>query len=157
MQAAVFRLEGQNYRSKDWFVFNSFSPKTKNVSPQKTQYRKNCWNGQSRDWLVTDYFSPFENLSVWDWKLKPILIPEAVADNILLTLVISHKPHLNFSSDLLLFSCNIQRVCEGNFSIGINIVDNEKHNRCMILWCITLSFKLVHKINVVNLLMCPGM
>ena len=28
-----------------------------------------------RDWLMTNYFSPFEKLSVWDWKLKPILIP----------------------------------------------------------------------------------
>ena len=42
---------------------------------KKTQYWKICWNGQSRDWLMTNYFSPFEKLSVWDWKLKPILIP----------------------------------------------------------------------------------
>ena len=76
---AVFRLEGQNFRSKDWFVFNSFSPRTKNVSPQKTQCRKNCRNGQSKDWLVIDYFSPFEDLSVWDWKLKQILIPESMS------------------------------------------------------------------------------
>ena len=54
---------------------DNFSPRTKNVSPQKTQCRKNCRNRQSRDWLVKNYFIPFEILSVRDWKLKPILIP----------------------------------------------------------------------------------
>ena len=78
---SVFRLEQQNFRSKDWYViFKSFSPRTKNVKPQKTQCRKNCRNGQSRDWLVTYYFSPFEMLSVRDWKLKLILIPVVMCD-----------------------------------------------------------------------------
>ena len=30
---------------------------------------------------MTNYFSPFEKLSVWDWKLKPILIPDEVNHN----------------------------------------------------------------------------
>ena len=70
----MFRLEELNLRSKDWYVFKRFSPRAKSVSPQNMQYRKKCRNGLSRDWLVTNCFSPFEKVSVWDWKLIPIVI-----------------------------------------------------------------------------------